>query len=127
MKLRIKGSTLRLRLTQSEVHELHAQGEVADHVHFGGGAVLTYRLRREKNNKEITASYSDNVIEIQIPERQARQWCQTDEVSLLQTRQLPEGELRIAVEKDFACLAPRVEEDESDNFPHPAAGTGQTC
>jgi len=29
------------------------------------------------------------------------------------------GDLRIIVEKDFACLAPRSDEDESDNFAHP--------
>jgi hypothetical protein len=31
--------------------------------------------------------------------------------------------LKILVEKDFACLAPREGEDESDMFPHPKAAT----
>ena len=32
------------------------------------------------------------------------------------------GVLNILVEKDFACLAPREGEDESDMFPHPLEG-----
>jgi hypothetical protein len=34
--------------------------------------------------------------------------------------------LRILVEKDFACLAPREGEDESDMFPNPLSGK-ETC
>jgi hypothetical protein len=30
-----------------------------------------------------------------------------------------DAELRIVVEKDFACLTAREGEDESDNFPNP--------
>ncbi len=30
--------------------------------------------------------------------------------------------LSILVEKDFACLAPREDEDETDMYPHPLAG-----
>ena len=33
------------------------------------------------------------------------------------------AKLAILVEKDFACLAPREGEDESDMFPHPDAGS----
>jgi hypothetical protein len=128
MKLRIKGSSLRLRLTQSEVQQLDAQAEVADRVQFGGGAALTYKLRRDGDNQAITVSYTNNVIEILIPERRALEWCRTDQVTLAHSQPLAEGEeLHIAVEKDFACLAPRTDEDESDHFPHPQAGTGATC
>ena len=35
--------------------------------------------------------------------------------------------LSILVEKDFACLAPREGEDESDMFPHPGAEQGESC
>jgi hypothetical protein len=48
-------------------------------------------------------------------------------VTLAHEQALPDGSLRITLEKDFACLAPREGEDESDNFPHPQAGSGTTC
>ncbi|MGH8167708.1 MAG: DUF7009 family protein [Woeseiaceae bacterium] len=35
-------------------------------------------------------------------------------------------ELSILVEKDFACLAPREGEDDSDKFPNPLEGKA-TC
>ncbi len=38
-------------------------------------------------------------------------------------RDVDDGDsLKILVEKDFACLAPREGEDESDMYPHPLEG-----
>jgi hypothetical protein len=128
MKLRIKGSSLRLRLTQAEVHQLESGGPVEEQVQFAPGTALTYRLIRGIFGPEISASYSENVIEIRIPDQQALKWCRTQQVTLEHGQQLGEGDgdLRIVVEKDFACLAPRTDEDESDNFPHPKAGDPQS-
>ena len=119
MKLRIKGDSLRLRLAQGEMQALAERGEVEDRVSFPGGAALRYRLRIDNNNKEISSSYESNLIEILVPEAQARRWCGTDLVTLSATAPIGAGELRIVLEKDWACLAPREGEDESDNFPHP--------
>ena len=127
MKLRIKGSSLRLRLTQGEVSQLEADGEVAEQVHFGGGAQLTYRLRMTTSNQAISADYSGNVIDIRIPREPALTWARTNQVTLSHAEAVTGGELRIVIEKDWNCLAPRADEDESDNFPHPEAGTGKTC
>lgn len=127
MKLRIRGNSLRLRLSQSEVQTLAGQGAVEDRIEFPGGARLVYRLRTDKNTSEISSDYGKNLIEILVPEALARQWCGTDLVTLDGEQATASGALRLKVEKDFACLAPREGEDESDNFPHPAAGSGQTC
>jgi hypothetical protein len=127
MKLRIKGSSLRLRLTQGEVQRLETHGEVAEQVHFGGGASLTYRLRTDVKDPEISASYGDNVIDIRIPEKAALTWVRTDQVTLSHSEPVTDGELRVVIEKDWNCLAPRSDEDESDNFPHPETGTTKVC
>lgn len=127
MKLRIRGNSLRLRLTQGEVRALAEQGVVEDRTEFPGGQALVYRLRSEKESNDITARYTNNLMEIISPEPMAARWCGTDLVTLSASQPLASGELRIVLEKDFACLAPREGEDESDNFPHPLAGTGQTC
>ena len=126
MKLRIKGSSLRLRLTQGEIQQLAETGEVQEQVPFAAGGTLTYRLRRVTGINDITATYGGNIIEILIPERASRQWCGTEQVTLEHSQRVPGGELRVTLEKDFACLAPRAGEDESDNFPHPQAPTGAT-
>jgi hypothetical protein len=120
MKLRIKGDSLRLRLTQGEVSALEKQGVVEDRVRFGGGAALTYRLRRDPAAGAISASYTDGTLEVRLPERAALAWCASNEVTLQGAQPAAaDAELRIVVEKDFACLTAREGEDESDNFPNP--------
>jgi len=128
MKLRIKGDSLRLRLSQGEMRTLAERGEVEDKVSFPGRAALRYRLRVDQNNGEISATYGSNLIDVLVPRPLAERWCGTDLVTLSASQPLTAGELRIVLEKDWACLAPREGEDESDNFPHPEAARGaKTC
>ncbi|HSY06293.1 MAG TPA: hypothetical protein VK803_10130 [Steroidobacteraceae bacterium] len=127
MKLRIKGPSLRLRLTQGEIRALAEQGLVEERVPFGAGAQLVYRLRRDPAARAIEASYRKDVLEVRIPESTAREWCTSERVTLEHEQPLPEGALRIMLEKDYACLSVRTDEDESDNYPHPEAGAGGKC
>jgi hypothetical protein len=128
VKLRIKGDSLRLRLSQGEMRALADSGEVADHISFPGGVALTYRLRMDRNIASISVSYASDLIDIRVPRELSERWCGTDLVTLSASQPLATGELRIVLEKDWACLAPREGEDESDNFPHPeAARDATTC
>ena len=124
MKLRIKGDSLRLRLSQGEMRALAERGEVEDRISFPGGAALRYRMRVDQNSSEISAGYAGNLIEVLVPGPLAERWCGSDLVTLSASQPLAAGELRLVLEKDWACLAPREGEDESDNFPHPEAGWG---
>ena len=127
MKLRIKGPSLRLRLTQGEVRALLEEGSVEERVPFSAGVNLIYRLKRDAAAGDISASFRNGVVEILVPEGDAREWCTSEMVTLAHEQGLPDGALRITLEKDFACLAPREGEDESDNLPNPEAGSGKTC
>lgn len=127
MKLRIKGSSLRLRLTQGEVRRLEEAGEVSEHVQFGGGNTLTYRLATDPSGANVSATYGNDVIEIRIPRSAALTWSRTDQVTISHAEPVKGGELRVVIEKDWNCLAPRSDEDESDNFPHPDTGTAASC
>ncbi len=127
MKLRIKGASLRLRLTQKEVRALAEQGQVEEHVPFAAQTQLIYRLSRDANVAQIQARFERNVIEIRVPQALAAGWCASNEVTLAHSQSVPQGLLQITLEKDFECLAPRAGEDESDNFPHPAGGSGSSC
>ena len=122
MKLRIKGASLRLRLTQGEVRALAEAGRIEEQVPFGGGVNFTYRLSLDAAATGISARFGRGVLEVRLPEAQARAWCASQEVTLAGTQEAAAQVLRISVEKDFACLAPRTDEDESDNFPHPETG-----
>jgi hypothetical protein len=127
MKLRIKGASLRVRVTQGELRTLEQAGSIEEQVPFPGRRNLTYRLRRDAAASEIEASFERDVIDIRVPEPALREWCTTDLVTLSREQPLAPGTLRITLEKDWACLAPRSDEDESDNFPHPGSEGGQRC
>ena len=51
---------------------------------------------------------------MQVPEAIALDWCDTERVGFEGVA----GEVKVLVEKDWQCLAPR-DEDESDAYPHP--------
>src|SRR5208282_399702 len=72
MKLRIKGASLRLRLTQGEIRALAEHGMIEERVPFPH-AQLVYRLRRDAAAEQIRASFGAGVVEIRIPERDARE------------------------------------------------------
>jgi hypothetical protein len=124
MKLRIKGDSIRLRLTQGEVQQLADRGEVEERTRFGAGRELIYRLKRDAGAKVLNAVSIGTEIEVRVPAAMASEWCSTNLEGLAATQAIaPGAQLRIAVEKDYACLTVREGEDESDNYPHPAAGT----
>ncbi|MCG3198194.1 MAG: hypothetical protein HUU16_08410 [Candidatus Omnitrophica bacterium] len=130
MKLRIQRNSLRLRLTQSEVAGLAERGRIAESIRFGPGegTELRYELVASEAAPSLTASFLGGVVAVTIPAGRVRDWAGSEEVSL--DAQIPLGSeesLKILVEKDFKCLAPRPGEDESDAFPHPKEGCGDCC
>ena len=120
MKLRIRGNTLRLRLSQTEVHNLEKNAIVRDAIRFGSRPeqCLVYSLLLD-GEKKVCAQYVDNEIRVIIPSSVARKWFEPEEVSIRATALLEDSKLDILIEKDFNCLKSRPEEDERDLFPHP--------
>lgn len=119
MKLRIRGNSVRLRLTQSEVETFGEKGVVSETVKFGDSAEenFGYELRRSPND-EHSAAFESGVIRIFAGKSAVEKWVNSDEVGIEGTA----GKLSILIEKDFECLKPRPGEDESDNFPNPNLG-----
>lgn len=129
MKLRIKGDSIRIRVSQGELAAFATTGAVEDRIRFSPQRALVYRLARDPRASQLSAVFEEGAIQVAVPEADARRWCESNEVTLAATQNAQGIDLRIVVEKDFACLAPREGEDESDNFPHPqvGVGTGPTC
>ncbi len=122
MKLRIKGDSIRLRLTRSEVESFASQGCVSQAVNFAAGESLTYRLVTDEHSETLSATFTDQVVTVRVPAAQVDPWLKPDSVSLAGSQALPGGgRLQLLVEKDFACLVERAGEDDSDAFAHPAA------
>lgn len=128
MKLRILNNSIRLRLTRTEVDTLQEEGLVKAHTDFPGDRDFHYVVEASPAVVKAGAFFSDRIMTVRLPDTTVRNWATTDEVSISASQLLDGGEtLSILVEKDFHCLAPRDGEDESDMYPHPQAGDGESC
>jgi hypothetical protein len=127
LKLRVLDNSIRLRLTRGEVETVSTEGLVKGRVRFAGSNTFDYVLESSPATVKPEAHLSNNVLTVRVPVMDIRNWADSDRVSIDSKQILDDGErLRILVEKDFQCLAPREGEDESDMFPHPDAGS-KTC
>ena len=125
LKLRVLDNSIRLRLSQSEVRQVSEDGLVRGRVRFAGSNAFEYLLESSPATVNPEAHMSNNVLTVRVPKMDIRQWADSDRVSIDAAQVLSDGErLRILVEKDFRCLAPRDGEDESDLYPHPGDGGG---
>jgi hypothetical protein len=121
MKLRIRGNSVRFRLSRAEIAQLEDTGAVQDTVQFGPGNLLAYGLEVGSADS-LAVSYTPDRIRVEVPAVSAEQWLQPEEVSLQGEQPLAGGgRLLILLEKDFACLTPREGDDDADSFPNPAA------
>ena len=123
MKLRIRGNTLRLRLSRNEVDSVAQGKEVEESTSFPGGGKLQYVLKQTPLDTTVvkTNEGDDSYINILVDENKAKQWAKSDEVGLFGTEPLVLGSLELLIEKDFACLNPRDGVEDSDSFPNPAS------
>ncbi len=123
MKIRIKGNSIRFRLTRSEVERFDKQGRLEEKTSFPDGAVFSYALNKSLDaNKEdkVAAIYSDRGIQLKIPDSVGENWLRTEAIGIYASIPLSnEDTLSITIEKDFACMNVREGEDESNNYPNP--------
>ncbi len=125
MKLRIKGNSIRLRLTQSEIQEFQEKGIVKEVIKFGNLPLqkMNYILQQFDGN-EMNASYESNTMIVNVPNSIAATWVTTNQVGVENRIKINnEEDLFILIEKDFQCLKPRDGEDESEMFPNPSEET----
>ena len=121
MKLRIRGNSVRFRLTQTETANLIKNGLVEEKTDFGNGQIFVYAVSALPETEKIGAVFQNGRIEIQIPLAIAETWATSTEVGISETAH----GLQILVEKDFNCLTPRKPEEDADTFPHP--NLDQSC
>jgi hypothetical protein len=117
MKIRIKGNSLRYRLTRSEVDLFAKKGVVREKINFGT-AVMQYELLSSTGH-QLSAAYQDNHITLYFPAAWINDWINTDKVGYKHTLPLENNEaLHLLVEKDFTCMD-NIAEDQTDNYPNP--------
>ena len=120
MKLRIKGDSIRLRLTKSEIDQFVQSGSVEEITHVGA-STLIYQLKKSNAHADITAEMNNSTLIVYMPEPMANQWVKTERVGYEQHMPLPDGgSLFLLLEKDFKCLD-ATHEDQSDMYENPMA------
>lgn len=123
MKLRIKGSALRLRLTRSEVRQLGDTGRVTETIRFSPDRRMNYILEATDAAERLQARYEDDVIVVQLPAAWVTSWADDDRVGFEERQPVAGGEmLELLVEKDFQCLHKEREARAEDRYAHPEAG-----
>ena len=120
MKIRIKGNSIRIRLTKSEVDYFGKMNYLEEKTEFGDDEFI-YALQSSENEKELSASFQRNKITLLIPVHLAKVWTSTEHVGYESEMDIGNGKkLFLLLEKDFKCLDNTVE-DQSDNYENPLA------
>ena len=121
MKLRLLDDSIRLRLSRDEVIAADERGVVEAQTRFPDGSVLTFALEAQKNGSNASASFTRDRLVVKLPAPKIAAWAKDETaVSLRDELALPlGGPLKLLVEKDFRCLAPRDDEDQSNLFRNP--------
>lgn len=117
MKIRIKGDSIRFRLTRSEVETLCKMGQFREETRFSDH-VFSYAVKRYAG-PGMKAEFTNLGITLFVNEDWLRGW-ETDEKVGFEALEHTgkSSSLHLLLEKDFVCLDQR-EEDQSDHYPNP--------
>ncbi|MEM9401978.1 MAG: hypothetical protein AAGA44_05710 [Pseudomonadota bacterium] len=122
MKLRIRGNSLRLRLTRAEVEKIGLGETVFETTQLAGGVEFGYTLEATQR-PAVRATMAGTQLTIHAPAAALADWAGGDDVAL--DSPCEDGTAPVLIEKDFACLTPRDGSDDNDTFPHPESGAGR--
>ena len=121
MKIRIKDSSIRLRLSKSDINVLSDEGCILAECQIAPRNTLKYMISiAEGDEVEVKMKYY--TIDVKVPYDLLQKFYKEDQVGLSHTiaNGLDKG-LFILIEKDFQCLVPRSNEDESNLYANPQA------
>ncbi len=119
MKIRIKGNSVRIRLSKTEVDTFGKEGYLEERTEFGSNA-LTYALRNVPDGNALSADLAGSTITMNVPDAIAREWITTDKVGYDNHMDIGNGkQLFLLLEKDFKCIDAPSYEDQSDNYENP--------
>lgn len=121
MKIRIKGNSVRYRLTKTEVSTLAETGAIVEETCFGTGAgqKLKYALEMREDIQHLQADFNNQRITMYLPAEAAKKWPQEERTGFEYIQNISPGiDLHLLLEKDFVCLDETIE-DQSDNYPNP--------
>ena len=118
MKIRIKGNSIRYRLTKTEVKTFCEIGYFEDTTDFGVKKFI-YALEATEGIDILDAEFKGDKITLFMDKQKSKDWFQSNQVGFSHSITKDNNtELFLLLEKDFICMDETVE-DQSDNYPNP--------
>lgn len=118
MKLRIKGNSVRIRLSKTEVQALCSGTVLEDSTSFGSNR-FGYMVKPVIEGGALYADYENGIINMYVPESLLKEWPTNTVVGFESRLQLSPSELLyLLLEKDFKCIDQTLE-DQSDFYDNP--------
>ena len=111
MKLRIRGNSLTLRVSKTELAKLAETGKVEEAMRFSSEQSLRYGIEVRPTGA-VTAAFSGAEILVTLPKARLDLWLRPTEVSVEGSQPIGGGKvLQIVLEKDGAQARPGGEDD----------------
>ncbi|MBQ4913937.1 hypothetical protein J8L85_05780 [Maribacter sp. MMG018] len=118
MKIRIRGNSIRYRLTKTEVNTLSDIGYYENSTDFGDQKFI-YAVKAIDDVEVLNVDFKDNAITLYMNRAKSLTWPKSRKVGFSNVVKTKNGnELSLLLEKDFVCMDETVE-DQSDNYPNP--------
>lgn len=119
MKIRIKGNSIRIRLSKSETALFAAKGYLEERTDFGNSNFI-YAVKSTED-KIMSADFINGNITMHVPKHLAEEWVSSNLVAL-DCNMAAENDknLYLLLEKDFKCIDAVITEEQSDYFENPA-------
>lgn len=123
MKIRIKGNSVRLRLSRPEIELFGKEGYLEEKTEFGK-STFTYAIQKLFDGKGLDASFTDKKLTLFVPQKTVQEWTTTNTIGYNHELEIGENKtLFLLIEKDFKCIDGEETEDQSDYFDNPV----KTC
>lgn len=112
---------------RGDVERLTETGRIEETTSFGPDAAnrFYYAIAMSPDISEPKAEFSGGGLTVVIPRDMGAEWARSDRVGIESVQAVPgKGELKILIEKDFACKRRSGREEEPDTYPNPL---GEAC
>jgi hypothetical protein len=114
MKLRIRGNTLCLRVSKTELAQLADTGSAGDAVRFTSAVELRYGIEVRPTGA-VTAVFDSTSIRVTLPKAKLDLWLRPEEASVEGSQPIGGGKvLQISLEKDDARRGGREDAADAD-------------
>ena len=119
MKIRIKGNSIRFRLTRTEVGTLALHGYLEEKTEFAANEFI-YAIETRNDIKELSAEMVGNKLSMFVSEQMAKEWATNAIVGYDHTVNTGASKsLFLLLEKDFKCIDGKEAEEEPDTYDNP--------